>query len=86
MYSIIELESKYWQKPLGDGLFAAPIDTTFALYRPGAHGGYWLPACRTGEPYLARHLPWYQDSANLSEEEAYYKNKAGKDSYWAPRA
>ena len=31
----IAWESQFWLRPAGPGLFYAPIDTTFALYRPG---------------------------------------------------
>lgn len=51
-------------------LFRVPVDTTFALYRPGAMfeiGGY-----RTAPPYMARHLPWYENPADLPEDVRYY--------------
>ena len=58
-------------------MFRADIDTTFALYRPldrRRHGEG--RALRTGPPYVARHLPWYLDSSNLSAEDAYYREHA----------
>ena len=73
---VVEYEMRYWQKEVKPNLFDAPIDTTFALYRPlsqmKAGEVYTLPAYRFGFPFLVRHLPWYVDSANLSDEEAYY--------------
>lgn len=73
--SVVTWEGRYWESPVEPGVYAAPIDTTFALYRPGAE--YSLgPGLRTGEPYLARHLPWYADSDELSEEDAYYRQRA----------
>ena len=53
------------------GLCYAPIDTTFALYRPGATQDISY-ACRTLKPYEARHMSWYIDSNNPGEEEEYY--------------
>ncbi len=82
---ILGHESQFWKKKIENGLYDSDIDTTFALYRPGARGGYWLKAYRTGYPYLARHLPWYQDSANLNEEERYYKDHANDSSYWSSK-
>jgi hypothetical protein len=79
---VIELESKWWQNRINDKLFNSRIDTTFALYRPGRQGGHWLQALRTGFPYIARHMPWYTDTDDLSEEEKYYKKNATSHSYW----
>jgi SAM-dependent methyltransferase len=64
-------ELKFWRKPVARGLFLAAIDTTFALYRPMSAYAQ-EPALRSCWPYLARHEPWYVDSANLSEEERNY--------------
>lgn len=44
------------------------IDTTFALYQPGAGFGY--KAIRTDWPYVARHGSWYVTDPD--EEDAYY--------------
>ncbi|GAC1374115.1 MAG: hypothetical protein NVSMB32_17410 [Actinomycetota bacterium] len=75
---VIAWESYYWQHMIAPGLFDAPIDTTFALYRdPGVRG---IDHClRTGHPYLARHIPWYENLAQLSEEERFYRTHARKD-------
>jgi len=76
-----EWEKQFWEIPIGEGQYNAPIDTTFALYR----GGNWdtnailaakYRAVRTGQPYLARHLDWYIDSANQTEEQRYYQAHA----------
>ncbi len=55
-------------------LYDSPIDTTFALYRPGS--AYDISGIRTGFPYLARHYPWYQDSECPSAEQSYYVQHA----------
>ncbi len=70
--NVIDYESKFfhWAGP-EPGLHFAPIDTTFALYRPGATQDISF-SCRTSGAYLARHLPWYIDSENPGEEEQYY--------------
>jgi hypothetical protein len=65
-------ESQFWEHEIEHGVYRADIDTTFALYRPGTT--YSINrALRTGPPFVARHLPWYADSANLSEEELFYR-------------
>jgi hypothetical protein len=66
-------EAQFWTKPYAQHLYEATIDTTFALYRPFAAGGYWARALRTAGPYQAHHLPWYEDSRNPSDEERFYR-------------
>jgi hypothetical protein len=68
-------ERRFWADALEPGLYAAPIDTTFALYRPGV--GFQIDAAiRTGTPYTARHTAWYADSDDPSEEERWYRARA----------
>lgn len=65
------------------GVFASPIDTTLALYRPGS--GFDYHALRTGPPYLARHGPWYVTDPD--DEDRYYLTHAQAGphaSSWAP--
>ena len=66
-------ESQFWEHPVAPGVFAAPIDTTFALYP--ARGEFSNEACnlRLGAPYLTEHTPWYVDEAALSAEERHYR-------------
>jgi SAM-dependent methyltransferase len=64
-------QRQYWRAPTARGLFLAPLDSTFALYRRGTEFAV-QPAVRTSWPYLARHEPWYADSAHPSEEELNY--------------
>ncbi len=77
-------EQRFWTVPLGNDLYKAQIDTTFALYRPFCYG----PAhdrhlmIRTGAPYVARHLPWYVDSTNLSDEDLYYIRTSRQSTHW----
>jgi hypothetical protein len=62
------------QQPLR--YFEASVDTTVAMYRrlePFAID----PAVRTAHPHHdARHLPWYEDSANPTEEQRWYREHA----------
>ncbi len=68
---VITWETQFWQNIYCPGYYKAPIDTTFAMYRPGS-GHQNGNSLRSAPPFTARHLPWYQDSTNLSEEDAYY--------------
>jgi hypothetical protein len=65
-------EAQHWEHELEPGVFDAPVDTTFAVYRAGVPFAK-KPSLRTGSPYLARHLPWYIDSERLTDEERYYR-------------
>lgn len=68
-------ESQFWVNTYAPGFFFAEIDTTFAMYRPGENHKN-LKSLRSAPPYVARHMPWYQDSANPSEELTYYLQRA----------
>jgi hypothetical protein len=74
-------EEQFWRRRFGRNLYHAAIDTTFALYRPlESHFEFvGRPSIRTGYPYLARHLPWYADSANPTPEERYYMAHANRE-------
>lgn len=67
---VIRWESQFWTKQLNSAWYIAPIDTTLALYRAGSP--CLCTALRSAPPYLARHLPWYYDSAHPTEEYLYY--------------
>lgn len=64
-------ERAFWRDEAEPGVFRAPIDTTFALYRPRRPPAM-EPALRTGPPYVARHLPWYANSSRPDRELRYY--------------
>ncbi len=78
---VIEWESKYWANEIEKDIYYAPIDTTFALYRPGIYPNRkkWWESLRVSGPFLAKHLPWYEDSLNPSEETIQYQNSISFD-------
>ena len=76
---VTDWESQFWEHEISPGVYDAGVDTTFALYRAGA-GPEEYPAIRTGSPYLARHLPWYDDPDSPSPEEIFYRARALADS------
>jgi hypothetical protein len=72
-----------------DFLYRAPIDTTFALYRPRGkrkHANNNIEIYRTAYPYMARHLPWYIDSQNPDDENRYYLEHVSKSTSWSKRS
>lgn len=82
---VIKWESKFKENKVDGNFYVAPIDTTFALYRPFSKRGKRdgsVKMIRTGYPYEMRHLPWYVDSNNLNDEEIYYLNSVKKPTHW----
>lgn len=80
---VVEHESAYWNTKIGENLYLAPIDTTFALHRPYSKiSTYRSRMIRVGPPYQMSHMPWYLDLKNLSEEEAYYIQHATIGGHW----
>ena len=72
---VILWESQFWQHVHPSGFFVAEIDTTFAMYRAG-EGHQNNRALRSKPPYVARHMPWYQDSSHPTEEQCFYVEHA----------
>ena len=79
---VILWENQYWTDEIEKGIYKARTDTTFALYRPGIMFQQWDRTLRTGYPYIARHLPWYVDTSNPTEEESYFRKITTKISSW----
>ena len=75
--NVLLWEGQFWHDKISNKLYRAPIDTTFAMYRPG-QGHENGKSLRTAPPYEARHLPWYQDSRNPSEEDRHYAANADR--------
>ena len=81
---VLKWEKQFWETPLGDGTYRAAADTTLAVYRPlTERPAFSLNALRIGEPYLADHVAWYEDYADLDEELRWYHEHAEPGiSYW----
>ena len=87
---VLEFESKYFkEKSVVNGLllYRAPIDTTFALYRPriGLSRRVSLEAYRMAEPYSILHLPWYENSSHLCEESNFYMQACQQPTMWSKK-
>jgi len=80
---VINWELKFWEQPVAENLYKADIDTTFALYRANSVKQQWGKTLRTGGKYLMRHLPWYENSGILSEEELYYQKRTTCSSWYS---
>ena len=78
----LEWEAQFWERPLDGGMFDAIVDTTLALYRPLHETSFTVNAVRTGHPYVADHLAWYEDLENLSPEMRHYHEHAEPGISW----
>lgn len=76
---VIQWESQFWIDSLEDGVFAASVDTTFALYKPATYTYLLGPSIRLGDPFSARHMPWYSNPSDSTEEDSFYKNRANSE-------
>ena len=63
-------EQKFWYKEVADCIYEADVDTTFSIIKVGQPFQY--QALRIAGDFTARHIPWYLDYDNLTEEEIYY--------------
>lgn len=86
---VLNWEKQYWMRETVPGVYDAPIDTTLALHAPLSEcGSHSFEALRTGYPYVADHLAWYEssDPAELPEEITYYYEHAEPGiTHWAPK-
>lgn len=73
--AVVQWESQWWLDERFPGFYYSPIDTTFAMYRPG-EGHLNHRSLRAAPPYVARHMPWYEDSTQPNEELEYYQTHA----------
>lgn len=81
---VISWESKFYKTKSSIG-YEAPIDTTFALHRPFSLIGnrYNFRMIRMTHPFEAYHMPWYNDSENLTDEEKYYISHVEIGTHWS---
>jgi hypothetical protein len=76
-------ESTYWTNGIEDNgiqLYPHPIDTTFAVHAPGTLPTWSNDTLRVGDPYIAKHAPFYYNPQNLPEDEKYYLKHMNKNS------
>jgi hypothetical protein len=90
---ILKAESKFWVWRAPGGAWHAQIGATFALYDPARNhiltddiyqGGFYS-AVRLDRPYTARHLPWYLNESNLSEELLYYFSRCDNVAFYGSK-
>lgn len=87
-WSPLEWEMQFWRFPLINSLslqlYAAPVDTTFALYnRDFFRREFMFEGIRVAGNFTAIHLPWLKIATVPSEELRHYRMHS-KFSNWFP--
>lgn len=71
-YSVREWEARFWRKPLDHPtleVYAAPVDTTMAVYDKRLYDGDFFDAVRVAGVFRCLHLPWHP-SVDLFDAQA----------------
>lgn len=85
LMTVPEWESRFWTKPLKHDrleLYAASIDTTFAIYQKPYYNGDFFDAVRVAGDFSALHMPWFPDLDLLSPQQRSAYLKGNKSSNW----
>ena len=80
---VYSYESSYWTNAIIDEnveLYPHPIDTTFAVHAPKTLPTWSNNTLRVGEPYIAKHAPFYYNPESLPDDEKYYLTHMNKQS------
>ncbi len=85
-YSVLDWERQFWKFPLqrNDALkvYAASVDTTFAVYNKSQFKGSFMEGVRVAGAFAVIHLPWYPALNNMSAEEKARYAAGNKSSTW----
>jgi hypothetical protein len=68
--TILNHQNICWDKTDEPNVYLAVTDMTFTLDQKNK--GYRYESIRIGGDFAARHIPWYIDFNNISQEELYY--------------
>lgn len=84
-YSIKEWESRFWairvQHPELE-IYAAPIDTTFAVYNKSNFCFDYMSAVRVAGKFTSVHLPWFEDLDIMTDDDLARYKIQNKSSSW----
>jgi len=83
---VVKWESQFWEKEISENVYRAYIDTTFALYKPEFIQNMittsFYEGIRVAGNYTAKHMGWYLDINNLTDEQVYYQKSSNKSASW----
>jgi hypothetical protein len=85
-YSVAEWEGQFWKFQLQrtDPLlvYAAPLDTTFAVYNKAQFKGAFMDAVRVAGPFAVVHVPWFPALNLMTPEEKRRYLMGNRSSTW----
>ena len=73
---VLRNEERWWVNEIEDNVFEADTDTTFFLMK-NIFDNCYKSIRLAHNNMICKHLPWYDDLSNLSEEEKYYLEHLG---------
>ena len=73
---VLRNEERWWMNEIEDNVFEAHTDTTFFLMK-NIFDNCYKSIRLAHNNMICKHLPWYDDLSNLSEEEKYYLEHLG---------
>lgn len=79
---VLQWEGKYWKNRSGKETFIAPVDTTFGMYRRSSLVTNISNSLRLDRPYTLKHVDWYVNPRNLTEEQRFYIDRCSCLSTW----
>ncbi len=85
---VLNWERQYWTNELEKDVFHADIDTTFALYKPKYPSKFntktrrFYEAIRLGGNFTSKHMGWYLNPKDLSDEQRYYMQTSSESASW----
>lgn len=85
---VLNWEQQYWTRELEKDVFHADIDTTFALYKPkypsklNTEARRFYEAIRLAGNFTSKHMGWYLNPKDLSEEQRYYQQTSSTSASW----
>lgn len=85
IHSIEDWEQQFWMRPLKHPdleIYAASVDTTFAVYRKAHFNGEFAQGVRVAGVFSAVHLPWFSDLDITSIDEQDQYRKSNRFSAW----
>lgn len=85
---VLDWEKKFWEKELEKDVYYADIDTTFALYKPQypikfkVKRSKFYKAIRLAGDFTCKHMGWYIDPKNLTDEQRHYMKTSSSSNSW----
>jgi len=85
-YNVRDWEAQYWRFALQRDddmeVYAADVDTTFAVYKKAHYKGKFTEGVRMAGAYGVIHMPWFNDIDTMGDSEKAQYRKNNKSSTW----